>query len=301
MLNEDDALYENGPMPALWKIEIAAAMTGEKAQALADALEDMAISVFLLNREATDGDLWDVHLTVPGKPDDAVLRARLGDLPYTATPVEQKDWLLAVHEDFPPVTIGGFYVYGSHVDGEKPAGLIPLHIDAATAFGSGEHETTQGCMLALEDLKSGHDFKNGLDMGCGSGILAVAMVKLWPQMKLTAVDIDPESTVVTLRHAALNGTLSAVQAETGDGYAAPSVEKNGPFDVIVANILAGPLVAMAGDLEKNLKPGGFCILSGLLRRQMQEVAAAHKARGLVLEGRKELGEWQVLVFRKKDA
>lgn len=297
MINEDD-LYENGPMPPLWKIEIAAGLPGAEAQALADALDAEAVSVFLRNREATDGDCWDVHITVAGRPDEKEWERRIGGHPFTAAPVEQKDWLRAVHDDFPPVTVGRFFVYGSHYEGPQPDGLIPLKIDAATAFGSGEHETTQGCMTALDALSKRHDFKNALDMGCGSGILAVAMAKLWPKIRVTAVDIDPESTAVTERHAAMNGVAGRIRAETGDGYAAPSVARDGPFDVIAANILAGPLIAMAGDLEKNLGPGGFCILSGLLKRQMREVAAAHEARGLVLAGQSDIGEWQALVFRK---
>jgi ribosomal protein L11 methyltransferase len=294
----EDALYENISPADLWKVEIASRLPNAKAQALADSFEEMAISVYLHNHEPVDGDVWDIHLTVAGKPDDDDLRARLGGIPFTAAPVEQKDWLKAVHEDFPPLTVGKFFVYGSHYDGAKPAELTPLQIDAATAFGSGEHETTQGCLLALEALAKQHTFKNGLDMGCGSGILAIAMTKLWPDMRVAAVDIDPESTRVTQHHAALNGA-AAVQAETGDGYNAPLAKKRAPYDLIAANILAGPLIEMAGDLDAALAPGGFCVLSGLLKRQMREVAAAHEARGLTLAGTFGLGEWDALVFRKK--
>jgi ribosomal protein L11 methyltransferase len=202
-----------------------------------------------------------------------------------------------VHDNFPPIHTGAFFVYGSHYKDPVPAGLIPLKIDAATAFGSGEHETTRGCLLALEYLRD-NKFKNGLDMGCGSGILAIAMTKLWPQIKVTAVDIDPESVVVTKRHSMMNN-VSNIHVEAGDGYRTPVVGKNAPYDIVTANILANPLIAMAPDLAAALTPGGYAVLSGLLRRQREDVVTAHTKQGLSLIKTTEMGEWQTLILKKQ--
>ena len=207
-----------------------------------------------------------------------------------------------MHENFPPVTIGRFFVYGSHVKQETPAGLIPLQIDAATAFGSGEHETTKGCMLSFDwmveqGLKADTPL-NALDMGCGSGILAIAITKVWQNAKVTAIDIDPESVVVTNRHAELNGAGAVITTAAGDGYNTPRCQQNAPYDLIAANILAGPLIAMAPQLNAVLKPGGYAVLSGLLGRQQVEVTAAHVAEGLKPVHALELGDWRALTFTK---
>jgi ribosomal protein L11 methyltransferase len=320
MIYEDDMHADGAGMP-LWKTDIliGKGVTGEMAQALSDALEDLTLSVSLHNLEATDGDRWSVSLTTPDKPDLNEITRRIEGLGFPAgeaalhtEAVEQKDWLRHVHEKFPPFTAGRFFIYGSHYEGAKPSNLIPLQIDAATAFGSGEHETTKGCLLALESLAN-QTFKTGLDMGCGSGILAIAMVKLWPAMNVTAIDIDPESVVVTNRHAAMNGVEKSIVAEAGDGYASLyalhvrhavagtaryDVVRTTRYDIVCANILAGPLIAMAADLAKVLKPGGFCVLSGLLGRQMDEVVTAHEKQGLVSVARHDLGDWRALLLQK---
>lgn len=278
-------------------------LDGETAQRIADALEDAVVSVFLHNKEATDGDNWTVTLTTLGPPDTAEITRRLQQLDIKGTPRQLKpaklpetDWLQHVHDNFPPVTIDNFFVRGSHFKGRTPKGLIPLHIDAATAFGSGEHQTTQGCLRAFAYLSEKHTFKNALDMGCGSGILAIAIKKIWPRIRLTAIDIDPESVKVTKRHAAMNKVT--LQAAAGDGFAAPLSKKNAPYNIVAANILAGPLIAMAPACAKALERGGFCVLSGLLKRQQADVAKAYEKQGLRLVKRFPAGDWMTLVFAK---
>jgi ribosomal protein L11 methyltransferase len=310
MIYEDD-LYEGNPetwSQTLWKVDIAIGdgLSGPQAQDISDALEDLALAVSSRNNDSADGDSWSVALTTLGEPDTDLIAARLEAMGFSkevtqisSAPVENKDWLRHVYENFPPVTIGKFFVFGSHFEGEKPAGLVPLQIDAATAFGSGEHETTRGCLLALQKLALTHNFQKGLDMGCGSGILAIAMTKLWPAIHVTAIDIDPEAITVTGRHAQLNDASQSLFLAAGDGYACPLSLANEPYDLIVANILAGPLIAMAGDLAKALAPGGFAILSGLLERQRAEVMAAHEKQGLALVVTEEIGPWQALVLQKK--
>ncbi len=285
-------------------------LTGETAQKLSDALEDLCVSVSLHNRDADDGDDWQVTLTTLGAPDKGEIVRRISDAAagekisldekdITIDKLPEKDWLRHVHENFPPIATARFFIYGSHYDGEKPENLIPLQIDAATAFGSGEHETTRGCLDALVWLKSqGHDFKNGLDMGCGSGILAIAMTKLWPDITVAAVDIDPESVTVTNRHAALNGASAQIAAAAGDGYATPLAGQSAPYDIVTANILANPLMEMAPDLVKVLEKGGMAVLSGLLLRQKAEVAARHEKLGLTRVHEETVRGWCALVFQK---
>lgn len=297
----------------LWTVRLnfSHTLSGDLPEKLSEALEDLAVSVFLHNLEATDGDNWALSLTTHGKPDIKEMYARvarvaaeeglpplLAEKDIVAERLPEKDWLRHVHENFPPITSGRFFIYGSHYTGEKPAGFIPLQIDAATAFGSGEHETTRGCLLALEYLHQEHVFKNALDMGCGSGILAIAAVKLWPEITVTAVDIDPESVIVTNRHAAMNGVGDKIRAEAGDGYNVPRVAEQAPYDLVTANILANPLIDMAPALARVLRPGGAAVLSGLLARQQAEVVAAHEKQGLRLVRAEVLGDWRALVMQK---
>lgn len=286
-------------------------LTGTLAEEIGTLLEDHVVSVLLHNHESADGDRWSVTLTTYNAPDIKQLAALLdgfakdkgiapllteNDIQFEKLP--EKDWLRHVHDNFPPVEAGRFYIYGSHYDGAKPDHLIPLCIDAATAFGSGEHETTKGCLTAFDTLAADHTFKNALDMGCGSGILAIGITKIWPDAAVAAVDIDPESIIVSERHAAMNGCKDAIKTEAGDGYAAKIVAENAPYDLIAANILAGPLMDMAPDLNKYLAPGGFCVLSGLLGRQETDVTAAHTAEGLVPVHSIAVGEWRALVLQK---
>lgn len=313
-VNNDTLMSGDNHIPhPLWAVRFnfPRTLSGGLATRLSDALEDISVSVLLHNLESADGDNWTVTLTTMGRPDiDEIFRrvllvGEIENIPglidkkdIIAETLPEKDWLQHVHDNFPPLTIGSFFVYGSHYQGAPPVGLIPLQIDAATAFGSGEHETTRGCIQALEQLKQKNAFQNGLDMGCGSGILAIALVRLWPAITVTAIDIDPESVTVTRRHAEMNGVSGKIQADAGDGYRAPLVATRAPYDIVAANILANPLIEMAPDLHKVLKPGGYAVLSGLLRRQRDDVVAAHEKLGLRLVHAEEIGDWQALVLQK---
>lgn len=302
MIDPDDLDDSGGTIPhPLFRTEITAParLSGTDAEAIAEALDDIALSILLHNKESTDGDDWYLVLTTMGEPDSAAVKERLPDgFAIKTEKLPETDWLQHVHDNFPPVTAGRFFIYGSHYDGAPPENLVPLKIDAATAFGSGEHETTKGCMMAFDNLAAaGNDFKNALDMGCGSGILGIALMKIWPQVTVTAIDIDPESIIVTKRHANMNGVT--LTAAAGDGYNAPEVPAHAPYDIIAANILAGPLIAMAPDLYRSLRPGGYAVLSGLLARQEKDVIAAHEAQGLELFDTIRLGDWRALVMRRK--
>lgn len=307
-------MYEDHNIPhELWSVtfKFNRILDGGLAEKLSDALEDAAETVLLHNSESADGDNWSVTLTCIGKPDVEGIFARIAatteeagvpplltEQDVIAEILPEKDWLQHVHDNFPPVRIGSFFIYGSHYTGDMPADAVPLKIDAATAFGSGEHETTRGCIQALEKLKATQDFKRGLDMGCGSGILAIAMTKLWPAIRVNAVDIEEESVVVSKRHAMMNGAEKSITAECGDGYNTQLAQSGAPYDVVAANILANPLIEMAPQLAKALRPGGFAVLSGLLARQEADVVAAHEKAGLKLIDAEKIADWRALVLQK---
>jgi ribosomal protein L11 methyltransferase len=213
--------------------------------------------------------------------------------------LEERDWLAESYRALPPFSVGPFFIYGSHYSGDAPPDKIPLLIDAATAFGSGEHGTTSRCLLALDHLKSQNFVPDKiLDMGCGSGILAAGAAKLWPEAKTFAADNDPECVRVTIHHLNVNG-LSRVKAFQSEGYAAESlVWQDAPFPLIIANILAGPLIAMAAEQARAVAPGGYLILSGLLATQAQDVLAAYAAQGLEECQRFPCEEWMTLLLQK---
>lgn len=293
-----------------WRIQLTLPADSPFAtvDACADALGDITDTVSTL-RHDTD-DPWSVEWVSQNEPDMADVKSRLmlaatiaGDkliidcLPgLRVEEVPEIDWLSHVYEKFAPFSIGRFFIHGSHYTAPPPAGQTGLCIDAATAFGSGEHETTDGCLRALDMLSRRFAARNVLDMGCGSGILAIAAAKLWKR-PVVAVDIDPEAVHVTARHAASNRVSRLVQAQAGAGYAAPIVRAHGPYDLVFANILARPLMLMARDLRRNLAPGGFAILSGLLAKQEAGVLAAHRLQGMHLAARFSKNGWQALILQ----
>jgi ribosomal protein L11 methyltransferase len=269
--------------------------------------ESAGISVFETERDNPAAG-WTITALYRSPPDAAALTARLAlvaasletpEPTIELAPLPPADWLAQAYEGFPARTIGRFHVHGSHLP--PPAGgVIGLCIDAATAFGSGEHQTTEGCLLALTDLaKSCPPISRVLDMGTGSGILAIAAAKLFPRAQIVAIDIDAESARVAAANAQLNGVASHIRVAQGNGYASPLAARGAKFDLIIANILARPLVRMAPSLGRRLKPGGTAILSGLLRRQERAVISAHRAAGLRLVARKPIGEWHTLIMRHK--
>lgn len=210
-----------------------------------------------------------------------------------------RDWLAESYQALPPFTVGGFYIYGSHYTGEKPVDKIPLLIEAATAFGSGEHGTTSRCMMAIEYVKdSGFSPRSILDMGCGSGILAAAAAKLWPDVPVYAADNDPECVVVTGRHLEAN-QIENVTAYQSEGYDEFSpVWDKAPYDFIIANILAGPLIEMAEEQSRALADSGYLVLSGTLKEQAERVLAAYTPHGLVMEKEFPGDEWMTLLLKK---
>ncbi|MCP4393069.1 MAG: methyltransferase [Alphaproteobacteria bacterium] len=232
---------------------------------------------------------------------------------YKIEYIEPKNWLLECAANFPPINIGSYYIHGSHITDDAPKDKIEIELDAATAFGSGEHFTTKGCLMAIEDFSKGN-FKNqrilekikkktsplkALDMGCGSGILAMAIAKIMPNSCTIAIDNDDEATRVTTYNISKNHETDKIISATADGYNSSLVNNNAPFDLIVANILAKPLISMAPDMFKNLAVDGIAIISGLLTEQEEMVMDAHNNCGFELIKSYRPDEWSTLVLCKK--
>ena len=270
------------------------------AQALAEALErelaPLGVGVF----EIEDGSgLWEVggYFDVP--PDGvalALLAAVHGARAFAVSEVPDIDWVAHVRRELAPVEAGRFFVYGSHDVDRVPAERVALLIEAAMAFGTGHHGTTLGCLRALDRMADGWTATTVADIGAGTAVLAMAAARVWPQARVVASDIDPVAVDVAVANLAVNGMAGRVACVVAPGFDAPDLA--GPFDLIFANILMGPLIALAPDTAAHLAPGGRAILSGLLTTQAEAVLAAHTAHGLTLETREDLGEWSTLVLRR---
>ena len=211
---------------------------------------------------------------------------------------EAEGWLLRTQESFPAVRVGRrFLVRGTHEAGRVQPGLIGLTLDAGLAFGSGEHGSTRGCLRALEVVARRRP-QRILDLGTGSGILAMGAAKLLHR-RVLATDIEPWSIRVARQNAAANGVGRLVRPALADGWRAPVVRAAGPYDLVLANILARPLCRMAADMARNLAPGGRAVLAGLLDWQERWVLGAHRRHGLALERRFAEGPWVTLVLSRR--
>ncbi len=213
---------------------------------------------------------------------------------------KETDWLTENRKAFPALHLGPFWIYGSHVRQAQPAGSLPLLVEAAQAFGSGTHPTTQTCLQALaEQRKKKRLPRRILDMGCAAQS-GYAAQRLFPGSPYIAVDNDPVS-VRTAKENRQKNQISAMKLRTifSEGFANRNVSRNGPYDLIMANILVGPLRRMAKDLACNLRAGGQLILSGLLHNQAQQLIGDCRARKLKLARRLDQDEWCCLVFSKR--
>jgi len=287
---------------AYWKVNFTIPHTG--AGTADESFGDLALAVSGFETDE-ENQLWTFEILFGDKPDMQEINRRLiviAGLHHIPVPqpilseVAQQDWLAAVARDFPPMTIGRFYVHGAHVK-DIPHGCIPIQVEAGAAFGSGEHGTTRGCLEALDWLSRQRSFRNILDMGCGSGILGIAAAKLW-KSEVMAADIDDVAVRVTQDNMRINKVQHYMNAVVSDGYISTQVTRLAPYDLIISNILARPLVAFAPPLAKNLAAGGIAVLSGLLASQETMVLSAHRAQGLSLGKRFVHGEWCTLVLAR---
>lgn len=261
------------------------------------------------------GDQWQIDILQAEEPEEASVTAQLALIATTVgvpTPaaiiaaVPNTDWVAATLFSFAPMAIGRFWVHGSHDGGSTPPGKMSVRVDAATAFGTGEHATTRGCLLALDRLGKRTGTRRRiamasptavLDVGCGTGILALAAARLWSS-RVLASDIDPEAVRVAHRTVQANGLASQVRVVVATGVGSRAIAQSGPYAVITANILARPLCHLARDMAALLAPGGRIILSGLLATQIPMVLNAYRVQHLVLEQTIVIGEWATLVVQR---
>ena len=278
--------------PPLWKASVALSKADAADTASVLELEGSAQAVLIAEEPFTDNAVVEALYT---EPPDADFLSRLAGRAITVEPLPDQDWIKLSQEGLPPVRAGRFFVYGAHDAGTVPHGVIPMRIEAGMAFGTGHHETTALCLGVLSDLAKQRRFTNVLDLGTGTGLLAIGAVKLWRRPVL-ASDIDPVAVQIAYENARANGVGPYVRGVTADGLDNPLLASHAPYDLIVANILAGPLTRLAPSICRALAPGGMLILSGLLRNQENLVTSFY--RPLRFLERRRMGPWSALVLAK---
>ena len=282
-------------------------LTGKKAaEGLGVAVERLdpepsGIGVF----EVEDGSgLWEVGCYFTEQPNEtalAVLATAFGAKPFVVSELPETDWVAHVRRELKPVVAGRFFVYGSHDADKVPDddGVEPLLIDAAMAFGTGHHGTTLGCLRALDALISGGiEAKSVADIGCGTAVLAMAAARIWSTPVL-ASDIDQVAVDVAEANLRANGLEGRVRCVEAAGFDHPDLHAAAPFDLIFANILKGPLIALAPDLAAHMAPDGYAILSGILNEQADDVLSVYAQNGFNLIVRDEIVEWTTLTLQEK--
>lgn len=261
-----------------------------------------AMSHFEVEPDDPDSSEWTIDLYVPSEDLTQVLnriRDYLGeDLQGAELSHEElgdEDWVAMSLEGLRPVSAGRFFVHGAHDTALVPAGAVSVEIEAGQAFGTGHHGTTAGCLAALEYVLRRGTFERVFDLGTGTGLLAIAIAKACHQPVL-ASDIDAVSVEVARENAVLNQVGNWVHVVEANGMHHAAIRDNAPFDLIVANILAGPLMTMAGQICGQLAASGTLILSGILDAQANRVIAAYVTHGLALQRRSTRGGWTTLTF-----
>ncbi len=218
---------------------------------------------------------------------------------YQIIELKSENWLKDYVIKFDAFEVADFSIYGAHQQTPPITDKITLQIYAATAFGS-NHQTTRCCITAISELyHQGFLPTSVLDMGCGSGILSLCAAKLWPNTKVTGVDIDDEAVVVTISNAQNNGVSSQIEAFVGDGYADSRLRQRFPYDLILSNILANPLKEFAPKLAEHLSSGGYAVLSGFVDNQVEEVVNAHISQGLKLRKIYTIDNWRAALLQKE--
>ncbi len=300
-------------MSASWKLTLPC--TRAEAEAINAAPAELGIDPppALMTSEATpdDPEDWRLDAYFEGKPSAAAVAAVRALVPSAAAvkaqpeKLDDADWIALSQAGLEPVRAGRFYVHTSAHADAVPPGLRAFHIEASRAFGTGHHETTTGCLMMLDALRRrGARFDNVIDLGTGTGLLAFAALHLWPRAQATATDIDPVAIEVSAHNAAVNavklgGGRGALALGVADGVASELVLARAPYDLVIANILAAPLIEMAQNFTAIAAPGAQIVLAGLLTRQADAVAAAYRRQGCRVAERLVLGDWTILRLRKR--
>ncbi|MEQ8603543.1 MAG: 50S ribosomal protein L11 methyltransferase [Marivibrio sp.] len=291
----------------VWKTELLL-----PDEATADAF-GAAVDGFVLGQatfEAPDGagagpaKRWSLEFYTDGMPDWGVLGPRIAlaaaecgvaEPEPHAAPLPEIDWVAENQKSFSPIRAGRFYVHQEFSTENPPPGAVELIVNAGTAFGTGTHATTRACLLMLDALLKRTRPRNALDLGCGTGILAMGLART-THRPVAASDIDPEAVRVAAENARLNGLAAYLRPVTAAGLQDRRLRAGGPYDLIVANILAKPLRALAPAIARACAPGGRVILSGLLIEQEAMVLNAYRTQGLRLLGRRRIDGWSALLL-----
>ncbi len=275
------------------------------AESLGAAMERLlpaptGIGVF----EIEDGSgLWEVggyFIEAPDIAGLALLVVLHGAADFVISQLPETDWVAHVKRELSPVETGRFFVYGSHDVDRVPAGKVPLLIEAAMAFGTGHHGTTLGCLAALDRLASGgFEAKSVVDIGCGTAVLAMAAARVWPGItSVLASDIDQVAIDVARTNVAANGLEGRVICLEAAGFGHETLQAAAPFDLVFANILKGPLAALAPDMADSVATNGYAILSGLLNAQADEIIAIYCQNGFNLTEKQQIVDWTTLTLRR---
>ncbi|HEY0651058.1 50S ribosomal protein L11 methyltransferase [Phenylobacterium sp.] len=282
-------------------IQIIARGPRAVAEAAAAALEAEPATealTFSILEEDEDRDVWRID-AFPTEADEQMAIRRVlavyADLRVSEEVLADADWLAMALSGLPPVRAGRFFVYGAHDRGLAPASTVNLRIEAGAAFGTGHHGTTVGCLLAFDELLKRRKFGRVLDVGCGTGVLAIAAARTGSPVAV-GTDIDRVSVRIANENAKLND--AGARFVHAFGLDDPLVRNDGPYDLVFANILAPPLVALSQDIKRALQPGGLTILSGLLRTQERRVTAAYTSKGFRLVRRLHRDAWATLVLKR---
>lgn len=292
-------------MTDVYKIEMLLP-TAESAGPMELVMEPFAAAVACF--ETPDSDTWRLEAYCTDLPPYDVVEKAVADgariagiaVPeFTAGPLPQIDWVTENQKSFTPIRAGRFFVYPSHYDGIVPPGSLPIRMDAGMAFGTGEHGTTMGCLLTIEAVLKRRHVAAALDIGCGTGILAMAAALASKTTMVTASDIDPDAVAVSQQNCRINRLHTRIRPMVSDGLERRELNKPGGFDLVIANILAGPLQRLAPAIARVTAPGGNVILSGLMVNQEAAVQSAYRRQGLVLRSRTRLNGWSTLLLDRK--